>query len=200
MFAALTHLTLAPGGSFRTCLRFSLCSAGLRGLSIGCSTQLLRTIDNLGVMATVNWLSDDEMAAWRAFIETHADLITAIETDLTPSGLTLGDYQVLVYLTEADDQRMRMCDLAEMLQLSPSGLTRRLDGLVAAGWVERRNSDADRRVMLAALTDAGRDRLAEAAPGHVDSVRARMIDVLDADDHRAIARAFTKIRAALDTA
>ena len=149
-------------------------------------------------MDTVNWLSDDEMAAWRAFIETHADLITAIETDLAPSGLTLGDYQVLVYLTEAHEQQMRMCDLAEMLQLSPSGLTRRLDGLVAAGWVERRNSDADRRVMLAALTDAGRARLAEAAPGHVGSVRNRMIDVLDDDDHRAIARAFTKIRTALD--
>ncbi|NNE12575.1 MAG: MarR family transcriptional regulator [Ilumatobacter sp.] len=144
------------------------------------------------------WLSADEMAAWRNFIETQADLITAIENDLAPSGLTLGDYQVLVYLTEADDQQMRMCDLADMLQLSPSGLTRRLDGLVKSGWVERRNSQTDRRVMLAALTDAGRSQLAEAAPGHVVSVRRRMIDVLDADDHAAIARAFGKIRAALD--
>ncbi len=147
---------------------------------------------------TVNWLRDDEMAAWRSFVETQADLMSAIESDLAPSGLTLGDYQVLVYLTEADDQQMRMCDLAERLQLSPSGLTRRLDGLVKAGWVERRNSDADRRVMLAALTDAGRQQLADAAPGHVESVRARMIDVLDADDQRAIAQAFAKIRHALD--
>ncbi|MEO6652352.1 MAG: MarR family transcriptional regulator [Ilumatobacteraceae bacterium] len=147
---------------------------------------------------TVNWLIGDEMAAWRAYVETQADLMSAIENDLGPSGLTLGDYQVLVYLTEADAQRMRMCDLAERLQLSPSGLTRRLDGLVKAGWVERCSSDADRRVMLAALTDAGRQQLADAAPGHVESVRARMIDVLDPDDHRAIARAFTKIRHALD--
>jgi DNA-binding MarR family transcriptional regulator len=149
-------------------------------------------------MSDVRWLGDDEMAAWRSFVEAHDDLISAIEGDLAPSGLTLGDYQVLVYLTEAQEQRMRMCDLADMLQLSPSGLTRRLDGLVKAGWVERRSSDADRRVMLAGLTDAGRDQLAAAAPGHVASVRARMIDVLDADDHAAIARAFQKIRAALD--
>jgi len=150
-------------------------------------------------MATdTRWLTDTEMAAWRSFIETHDDLMTAIERDLVPSGLTLGDYQVLVYLTEAEDQQMRMCDLADMLQLSPSGLTRRLDGLVKAGWVERRNSDVDRRVMLAALTDAGRRHLADAAPGHVDSVRARMIDVLDTDDLNAVARAFDKIRAALD--
>jgi len=146
----------------------------------------------------VRWLTDDEMAAWRCFIESHDDLITAIENDLAPSGLTLGDYQVLVYLTEAEDERMRMCDLAEMLQLSPSGLTRRLDGLVKSGWVARQNSDVDRRVMLAALTDAGREQLAAAAPGHVASVRARMIDVLDDDDHRALARSFGKIRVALD--
>jgi DNA-binding MarR family transcriptional regulator len=146
----------------------------------------------------VRWLTTTEMAAWRSFIESHDDLMTAIENDLAPSGLTLGDYQVLVYLTEADGEQMRMCDLAEMLQLSPSGLTRRLDGLVKAGWVERRNSDVDRRVMLAALTDAGHDQLASAAPGHVASVRSRMIDVLDAGDHLAVARAFGKIRAALD--
>lgn len=149
-------------------------------------------------MTAARWLDDSEMAAWRSFVETHHDLMSAIEGDLAPSGLTLGDYQVLVYLTEADDQQMRMCDLAERLQLSPSGLTRRLDGLVKAGWVERRSSDVDRRVMLAGVTDAGRAHLASAAPDHVASVRARMIDVLDTDDHVAIARAFRKIRAALD--
>lgn len=149
-------------------------------------------------MSDVRWLNDTEMAAWRSFAEAHDDLMSALEADLTPTELTLGDYQVLVYLTEADDRQMRMCDLAEMLQLSPSGLTRRLDGLVKAGWVERRNSEVDRRVMLAALTDAGRAQLAAAAPTHVASVRARMIDVLDTDDLDAVARAFRKIRAALD--
>ena len=149
-------------------------------------------------MSNVRWLDDREMAAWRAFVETHHDLMSAIEADLAPTGLTLGDYQVLVYLTEAEDQQLRMCDLAERLQLSPSGLTRRLDGLVKAGWVERRSSDVDRRVMLAGVTDAGRAHLAAAAPQHVASVRARMIDVLDPDDHVAITRVFRKIRAALD--
>ena len=59
-----------------------------------------------------------------------ASMSRALEADLAPHGLTLGDYQVLVYLSEADDHAMRMCDLAARLQLSPSGLTRRLDGLV----------------------------------------------------------------------
>ena len=72
-----------------------------------------------------------------------------------------------------------MCDLAGKLQLSPSGLTRRLDGLVKAGWVERTPSETDRRVMLAVLTPAGFDKLVEAAPVHVESVRRHMIDLLD---------------------
>ena len=72
--------------------------------------------------------------------------------DLVPFGLTMGDYEVLVRLSEAEDQRLRMCDLATALQLSPSGLTRRLDGLVKTGLVERIASPTDRRVMFAALT------------------------------------------------
>lgn len=144
------------------------------------------------------WLDAREMTAWRAFIETQADLLGALETDLAPTGLTLGDYQVLVYLVETEGQAMRMCDLAGMLQLSPSGLTRRLDGLVRAGWVERRSSDTDRRVMLAVLTDAGRAKLESAAPTHVESVRVRIFDLLDDDDVDALGSIFGKIRGGLD--
>ena len=149
-------------------------------------------------MDAVRWLDPDEMRAWLAFVETQGDLMTALESDLAPTGLTLGDYQVFVYLSSAEDDSMRMCDLADVLQLSPSGLTRRLDGLVKAGWVERRPSELDRRVMHAVLTDAGRAKLEAAAPIHVASVRERLLDQLDRDDLRAFARAFRKIRAALD--
>lgn len=148
--------------------------------------------------STPRWLNRDEMRAWLAFTETHGDLLTALEHDLAPTELTLGDYQVFVYLSAADDDSMKMCDLAEILQLSPSGLTRRLDGLVKAGWVERRPSERDRRVMHAVLTDAGRAKLEQAAPIHVESVRARMIDLLDIDELATFTSIFGKIRAALD--
>jgi DNA-binding MarR family transcriptional regulator len=147
--------------------------------------------------APTRWLSALEMAAWRTYIETTNDLETALETDLAPTGLTTGDYQVLVYLSEAEGHAVRMCDLAGSLQLSPSGLTRRLDGLVKAGWVERRGSDIDRRVMLAVLTPAGFEKLVDAAPVHVESVRRRMIDLLSEDELRALADVFTKIKRAL---
>jgi DNA-binding MarR family transcriptional regulator len=147
--------------------------------------------------ARTRWLTPLEMAAWRTYIETTSDLETALEADLAPTGLTTGDYQVLVYLSETEGHAVRMCDLAGMLQLSPSGLTRRLDGLVKAGWVERRGSDVDRRVMLAVLTPSGFEKLVDAAPVHVESVRRRMIDLLSDDELRAIADVFTKIKAAL---
>jgi DNA-binding MarR family transcriptional regulator len=94
---------------------------------------------------------------------------------------------------------MRMCDLAARLHLSPSGLTRRLDGLVRDGLVARVPSQADRRVLHAALTDAGYAHLERAAPTHVESVRARLLDPLTADQVAQLGAIFLAVRAALDT-
>ncbi len=143
--------------------------------------------------ATPRWLDEDEQRAWRSYIECVGDLFTALESDLTELGLTMGDYQVLVYLSEAEHHSLRMCDLARRLQLSPSGLTRRLDGMVSSGWVRRRNSEIDRRVMLAELTDAGRTTLDDAAPHHVASVRRHLIDRLDRHQIEVMAEIFTAV-------
>ena len=147
-------------------------------------------------MATA-WLTTEEMTAWRTYVETYSDLIAAIEHDLAEHDLTLGDYQVFVYLSEAPNRSMRMCDLADRLQLSPSGLTRRLDGLVKAGFVTREPSVDDRRVMLATLTPAGFTALENAAPDHVASVRRHIFDHLDSDQVEALASIFQSIKAGL---
>jgi len=144
-------------------------------------------------MAT-KWLTPREMTAWRTYIETFSDLIGAIERDLGEHDLTLGDYQVFVYLSEAPGRSMRMCDLADLLQLSPSGLTRRLDGLVKAGFVTREPSTDDRRVMLASLTPNGLAALEAAAPDHVSSVRRHVFDHLDNDQVDALASIFQSIK------
>jgi DNA-binding MarR family transcriptional regulator len=145
----------------------------------------------------VRWLDADEMRAWRAYAETVVELTAALEADLAPHDLTLGDYQVLVFLSEADGRAMRMCDLAVRLQLSPSGLTRRLDGLVRTGLVARLPSETDRRVMLAVLSEKGAQALERAAPTHAASVRARIFDRIDRADIPTIERVFTAIHAGL---
>jgi DNA-binding MarR family transcriptional regulator len=139
------------------------------------------------------WLSPSEMRAWRAYIGTFSDLSAALEADLVHEGVDLGDYQVLVFLSEAPNRSLRMCDLAERLALSPSGLTRRLDGLVKTGAVERQPSHDDRRVMMAVLTDAGFATLERVAPHHVASVRRRIFDRLDTDQVAALESIFTAI-------
>lgn len=142
-------------------------------------------------------LTAAELLAWRAYVETVSDLNAAIEDDLGPTGLTLGDYQVLVFLSEADGHAMRMCDLAASLQLSPSGLTRRLDGLVRNALVNRQPSASDRRVMLAVLTAEGATKLADAYPTHLASVRTHIIDRLAPDEVDLLGRVFATIQAGL---
>jgi DNA-binding MarR family transcriptional regulator len=143
------------------------------------------------------WLDHKEMRAWRAFMGTIDDLVAALDADLAPTDLSLGDYQVLVYLSDSPDRRLRMCDLALNLHLSPSGLTRRLDGLVQAGLVSREPSTEDRRVMLAVLTDDGMRTLEAAAPVHVESVRRRIFDHLDPEQVDAMAGIFDRIHRAV---
>ena len=142
---------------------------------------------------TVPWLNDEEMRAWRSYAETAIDLQHALERDLAPHGLTFGDYQVLVFLSEAPERRLRMRELAERLQLSPSGLTRRLDGLVKHDHVRREPAPDDGRSMMAVLTDAGSALLADTAPHHVRSVRRHILDHLSPEQTEALGDIFEAI-------
>ena len=150
-------------------------------------------------MASPRWLGDAEMKAWRGFVTTSPDLMNAIERDLGVFGLDTGDYQLLAMLSEAPDHRLKMCDLADTLRLSRSGLTRRMDGVVKAKYVERIQDKDDRRVSFAHLTAKGYEFLKKVAPLHLKDVRSRMIDLLNESEIKAIGSAFAKINAHLRT-
>jgi DNA-binding MarR family transcriptional regulator len=140
------------------------------------------------------WLDDEEMAAWRGFVDASSGVTSALEAELVAHhGITTGDYGVLARLSEAKDSGMRMCDLASALHLSPSGLTRRLDGLVRRNMVSRQSSEEDRRVMLAVLTAEGRAFLEQIAPLHVDGVRRHFISQLSRTQLRNLSSAFRSI-------
>lgn len=126
------------------------------------------------------WLDADEMAFWRAFLSANLSVLDAISHDLkADSDLTMDDYEVLVQLSEAPERRMRMSELSDHVVQSRSRLTQRIDRLVQRGWVRRERCPEDRRGAFAVLTDDGFDALADAAPGHVESVRRHLIDRLD---------------------
>lgn len=111
--------------------------------------------------------------AFVALVRAHAATTRLLNTQLTADhALTINDYEVLLRLARSDDRRMRRVDLAEQVLLTPSGITRLLDGLERAGFVERGACDSDRRVVYAVLTDAGLQKLREASTTHVTQIEA----------------------------
>ena len=145
------------------------------------------------------WLSPLEQRAWRAFVAVSSVVMAELENELEAAhGLSLGEYAVLVELSEAPDQRLRMSELAGHLHLSPSGLTRRLDLLVREGLVARESCPSDRRAVYAVLTFRGRDQLEAAAPDHVAGVRRHLIDRLDDEQLEHLAVALERVRATCD--
>lgn len=97
-------------------------------------------------------------------------------------GLTINDYECLLHLSRAERGSLRRVDLAGQLLLTPSGVTRLLDGLERAGHVEKGNCSSDARVTYAVLTDAGRAKLEEASRSHLAAVGALLEDRLSPEE------------------
>lgn len=113
-----------------------------------------------------------EVQAWAQLLRAHSALTRRFSAELlTMHGLTLSGYEVLLHLAHAPDQRLRRVDLAERVLLTPSGITRLLDGLERAGYVRRAASNEDARVSYAVLTGEGYEKLRSAAPTHVGGIR-----------------------------
>ena len=138
------------------------------------------------------------MRAWRGFIRRSADLIDIITKDLEPFGLDGGDYQLLAMLSESPGRKMKMCDLAETLGLSRSGLTRRMEGVLKAKYVSRVSDQNDRRAAFAQITEKGLTLIKKVAPHHVASVRRHMIDLLSPAEIAAFGSGFAKIGQRID--
>src|SRR5262245_28867615 len=129
------------------------------------------------------WLTEPQQLAWRRLVTSTTALLAVLDNELQAEhGLSLGDYEVLAFLSEAPGRAIRMSELADRLHLSPSGITRRVDGLVRGGLVERQRCPSDRRGANAVLTALGAKTLKAAAPTHVRGVREYFIDRLGADD------------------
>ena len=115
--------------------------------------------------------SSSEIAAWARLLRTHASTTRELSVQLQAEhGLTLNDYECLLRLSYAERGAMRRVDLAEELVLTPSGVTRLLDGLQEAGYVCNHACESDARVKYAMLTDAGRVKLQEASESHLGAV------------------------------
>ena len=135
------------------------------------------------------WLSDEEQRAWRAYIRLAQLLMRQLDRDLHPFELSMHDYEILVELSEAPLTRMRMTELAERTAQSRSRLSHQISRMETKGLVSREGCEGDKRGTFAVLTARGAASIEEVAPYHVASVREHFIDLLDAAELAAIARA-----------
>jgi len=126
--------------------------------------------------------------AFGSLIGAHAVLVRELSASLVARhGLTVNDYGTLLLLARAGEEGMRRIDLANELNLSPSGITRLLDRLEDQGLVGKGECKSDARVSYAILTEAGLAKLREAAPGHIEDIEQRMSSLLSEEEMKTLA-------------
>ena len=132
--------------------------------------------------------------AWTRLLRAYASTTRFLSASLQAEhDLTINDYEALYVLSRAEGRRMRRVDLARRLLLTPSGVTRLLEGLEQSGLVERAACKSDLRVTYAQLTDAGAEKLEAASCGHVGSIRALFEEHFSPEEIDALARALAKL-------
>ena len=112
------------------------------------------------------------------------------------SGLSTHEYEVLVRLSEAPGRTLRMAQLADNIAHSRSRLTHTIRRMEESGLVARVPCESDARGVNATMTDKGWETLVAAAPGHVQSVRDHLVDVLTPEQFAALGDAMETVRAA----
>jgi DNA-binding MarR family transcriptional regulator len=141
-------------------------------------------------------LADDDvgLVAWRSLIESNARLMRELDAEMQDRhGYALGDFDVLVHLAHAPNSRLRMCDLANAVLLSPSGLSRRVDRLEGAGLIERARGRSDGRNVEAKLTPAGKRRLRKLRQTHREGIKERFVDQFTGAELATLSELLTRL-------
>jgi DNA-binding MarR family transcriptional regulator len=139
-------------------------------------------------------LDDEELAAWKGMLRAHAELVRTLDAELAREhDLPLSSYEVLLYLNDSDDGRMRMSELADSVLLSRSGLTRLVDRLERQGLLRRERCTSDARGLFAEITPEGRRAFAGARKTHLDGVRRLFLERFSRDELRTLGGLWQKL-------
>ena len=135
-----------------------------------------------------HWLSDAEQDLWRLMLATARKISRALDDTLqADSNLSTSEFSVLVSLSEVDGYTMRLRDLCGALEWDRSRTSHQVTRMEKRGLGSKQKRPGDARGGLVAL---GLQRLAAAAPGHVESGRRLVFDHLDDADIPALTRFF----------
>jgi DNA-binding MarR family transcriptional regulator len=140
--------------------------------------------------------SAHELSAWRGMLEVHARVTQELDAQMQGAhGLTVSAYEVLMFLADAPQHRMRMSEIADRVLLSRSGCTRLVDRLVSQGYVSRCAAHSDGRGLFAALTPAGLEIVQTARRTHRAGVRRFFLDHLTPTDQIALGDIWSRFAA-----
>jgi DNA-binding MarR family transcriptional regulator len=145
-------------------------------------------------MKRATLLDRDELGAWRGLLRVHAGMTKTLDAELMREHrLPLSSYEVLLYLADSPEGRLRMSELADNVLLSRSGLTRLVDRLERDGLLRRRRCEEDQRGWFAEITDEGRELFERARVTHLDGVRQLFLSRLTNDEQRTLASLWEKV-------
>jgi len=148
----------------------------------------------MGNYPTPVLLDEEELAAWRGMLRAHSELVRTLDADLAREhDLPLSSYEVLLFLNDSDDGRMRMSELADSVLLSRSGLTRLVDRLERQGLLKRERCTSDARGLFAEITPEGRRAFAQARQTHLDGVRRLFLERFSRDELRTLGGLWQKL-------
>lgn len=140
-------------------------------------------------------LDDERLTATGLLFEAYAGLSSALERRMAEDfDLSTQWFELLLRLARSPGHRLRMCELANQVSLSPSGLTRAVDRLEEAHLVAREQCSEDRRVSYAALTDAGLARITAALPAHLEHLEEYFVGVLTSEELQQLTATMRKVR------
>jgi DNA-binding MarR family transcriptional regulator len=148
---------------------------------------------------TTRWLTDEQQLVWRRYLEMQRRLNTALERQMQATGeLSMPDFGVLVNLSEAEGEHLRVTDLARTLRWEKSRLSHQLTRMEKRGLITRRSCDHDGRGAHAVLTPDGRAALERVAPAHAEQVRRLLFDPLSPEQLAALGAACDAVLSSLD--
>ena len=145
------------------------------------------------------WLDEKQQRIWRNYLTATQLLEDVLNKELQSAvGITLGDYEILVRLSESPNRQIRMSELAKQVVISRSRLTHQIDRMEKAGLVKREVCEDDKRGQFAVMTDGGWKLLVEAAHVHVSGVRNHFVDQLTPAEYESLGKAVNKLAVHLD--
>lgn len=151
------------------------------------------------VSMTTPWLTDEQQRIWRNWLRLNRELQATLAREIAAtSDLSMADFGVLVQLTDVPEGRARISELADNLGWERSRVSHQLKRMQTRGLVERFECEEDGRGSFVGVTAAGRAAIADAAPGHVASVRRLVVDHLTPGEFADFGRLVDRLLEALD--